>query len=292
MWANPPTEVKILRASARTDDALDGWRAMYSCANQNKEPPMEQRTGFRAFVERHDALFTTAGALIVFLGFFMKEGVRETTKDLSDSIATANRFHSIHDALNSISQSELYLGDTLREIDHATSGNHSSDMFARDRSMIAMAPTFSAELDLERHKFLVTTELLDALPARPMNLERQRRELAQSLIDDPDATALKKEVHHYSGADTSEDAASKQRLEEEKSRIKHLMVHAVMVVMAISPKLDAFTRDVSDEAVRQKEEQEGKLKSATYIMYGLFTLGWGLGLIGKVLKLPALGGGE
>jgi hypothetical protein len=155
-----------------------------------------------------------------------------------------------------------------------------------------MAPTFSAELDLERHKFLVTAELLDALPARPMNLQRQRRELAQTLIDDPDATALKKEIHSYYGANTAGDTASKERLKEEKIRIGHLMVHAVMVVMAISPKLEAFTRDVSDEAVRQKEEQEGKLKSATHITYGLFTLGWGLGLIGKVLKLPALGGGE
>ena len=49
---------------------------------------------------------------------------------------------------------------------------------------------------------------------------------------------------------------------------------------------------VSDAAVRQKEEQERKLKSATYTTYGLFTPGRGLGLIGKVLKLPALGGGE
>jgi hypothetical protein len=155
-----------------------------------------------------------------------------------------------------------------------------------------MAPTFSAELDLERHKFLVTAELLDALPAKPMNLEEQRREIAQALIDDPDATAFKKEIHHYYGANTAGDTASKEHLEEQKNRIRHLMVHAVMVVMAISPKLEAFTRDVSGEAVRQREEQERKLKSATHTTYGLFTLGWGLGLIGKVLKLPALGGGE
>lgn len=218
---------------------------------------MEQRTGFRAFVERHDALFTTAGALIVFLGFFMKEGVRETTKDLSGSIATANRFYSIHDALNTISGSQVNIGDTLRDINHATSGNQATDVFAMDRSLVSMAPGFSAELDLERHKFLVTAELLDALPAKPMNLERQRRELSQTLIDDPDATALKKEIHHYYGANRAGDAAGKERLEEEKKRIGHLIVHAAMVVMTVSPKLEAFKRDVSDEAIRQREEQEG-----------------------------------
>jgi hypothetical protein len=95
-----------------------------------------------------------------------------------------------------------------------------------------------------------------------------------------------------SGASGSEGSGNKERLEEEKSRVRSLTVHAVGVVLATSSKLRAFTSDVSDEAVRQKEEQERKLKSATYTTYGLFTLGWGLGLLGKVLKLPALGGGE
>jgi hypothetical protein len=91
---------------------------------------MEQRKGFRAFVERHDALFTTAGALIVFVGFFMKEGVRETTKDLSGSIATANRFYSIHDALNNIAESEFNIANTVGEIGHVTSPSQASDVFA------------------------------------------------------------------------------------------------------------------------------------------------------------------
>jgi len=60
-----------------------------------------------------------------------------------------------------------------------------------------MAPTFSAELDLERHKFLVTESWLDALPGETYESEEQRREIAQALIDDPEATAFKKEIHHY-----------------------------------------------------------------------------------------------
>jgi hypothetical protein len=250
---------------------------------------MEQRKGFRAFVERHDALFTTAGALIVFVGFFMKEGVRETTKDLSGSIATANKFYSIHDALNNIAESQFNIANTVREISHVTSPSPASDVFAKDSSLVSLAPVYSAELDLERHKFLVTAELLDALPAKPFNLEAQRRELSQALIDDQDVTALKEEMSRYYAANVS---GNNEHLEEEKSRVRSLTVHSVKVVLATSSKLRAFTRDVADEAVRQKEEQERKLKSATYTTYGLFTLGWGLGLIGKVLKLPALGGGE
>ena len=253
---------------------------------------MEQRKGFRAFVERHDALFTTAGALIVFVGFFMKEGVRETTKDLSGSIATANKFYSIHDSLNNIAESEFNIANRVGEIGYVTSPSQANDVFAKENSLVSMAPAYSAKLDLERHKFLVTAELLDALPAKPFNLEEQRRELSQALIGDHDVTALKEAMSRYYAANMAGDSANKERLDEEKSRVRSLTVHAVRVVLATSSKLRAFTSDVADEAVRQKEEQERKLKSATYTTYGLFTLGWGLGLIGKVLKLPALGAGE
>jgi len=111
-------------------------------------------------------------------------------------------------------------------------------------------------------------------------------------MDDQDVTALKEAMSRYYAANMAGDSANKERLDEEKSRVRSLTVHAVRVVLATSSKLRAFTSDVADEAVRQKEEQERKLKSATYTTYGLFTLGWGLGLLGKVLKLPALGGGE
>jgi hypothetical protein len=135
----------------------------------------------------------------------------------------------------------------------------------------------------------VAAELLDSLPAKPFNLVDARRELSEALIDDKDVTALNEAMSKYYAANV---AGNKERREEEKSRVRSLTVHAVEVVLHTSSKLKAFTSDVSDEAVRQKEEQERKLKSATYTTYGLFTLGWALGLIGKVLKLPALGGGE
>jgi hypothetical protein len=56
-------------------------------SNQTVAP----RTGFRAFVERHDALFTVVGALIVFLGFYVREGVQEKNKEI---IADLSRYEA------------------------------------------------------------------------------------------------------------------------------------------------------------------------------------------------------
>jgi hypothetical protein len=42
--------------------------------------------GFRAYVEKHDILFTLLGGLIVLVGFFVKEGIRERSKEEASAI--------------------------------------------------------------------------------------------------------------------------------------------------------------------------------------------------------------
>jgi hypothetical protein len=60
-------------------------------------PP--ERKGFRIFVEKHDALFTTIGALIVFAGFYMKEGFREKAKDLAASLSRGKERYALNEQL-------------------------------------------------------------------------------------------------------------------------------------------------------------------------------------------------
>jgi hypothetical protein len=51
-----------------------------------------------------------------------------------------------------------------------------------------------------------------------------------------------------------------------------------------------FDTDVNSEAEVQYEKQESRIRWLTFAIYCLFSIGWTLGLIGRVLKLPALGG--
>jgi hypothetical protein len=76
----------------------------------------------------------------VFVGFFMKEGVQETTKELSGSIATANRFYSIHDALNNIAESEFIIANSVRDINHVTAASGATEVFAKESSLVSLAP--------------------------------------------------------------------------------------------------------------------------------------------------------
>jgi hypothetical protein len=42
--------------------------------------------GFRAYVEKHDILFTLLGGLIILVGFFVKDGIRERSKEEASAI--------------------------------------------------------------------------------------------------------------------------------------------------------------------------------------------------------------
>jgi hypothetical protein len=54
-----------------------------------KKHPEAQESSFRNYVSRHSRLLIFVGALIVFVTFLVKEGLRERLKDLVDSIDTA-----------------------------------------------------------------------------------------------------------------------------------------------------------------------------------------------------------
>jgi len=137
-------------------------------------------------------------------------------------------------------------------------------------------PDVLAELDLERHKFLVTAELLDALPAKPMNLEEQRREIAQALIDDRTRRRSRRRSTTTTARTRLEIPRVRSIWKEQKKRIRHLMVHAVMVVMAISPSSRLSRAMFPVRQFAREKSRKRKLKSATHTTYGLFTLGWGL----------------
>jgi hypothetical protein len=82
-------------------------------SNKPAQPPKRER--LRSFIERHDQLFTMIGALIVFVGFFTKEGVHETTKDLAAALGQAQSAYSIQielaslqDGIRSIRTDQVY----------------------------------------------------------------------------------------------------------------------------------------------------------------------------------------
>ncbi|MGA8939538.1 MAG: hypothetical protein WB439_10270, partial [Acidobacteriaceae bacterium] len=47
------------------------------------------------FIQKHNKLFVWLGALVVFIGFFAKEGARENLRDLSSELESARNSYNL-----------------------------------------------------------------------------------------------------------------------------------------------------------------------------------------------------
>jgi hypothetical protein len=243
------------------------------------------RRGFRAFVEKHDALFTTVGALIVFLGFFVKEGVKEKIKDLSASITSASEFYKVNDSLNLVSQQNLHTQGLVMSAYREVRKQTGHVRFSADDQVEAQLDLTSEVENLEA-RFSIAEELFNSLETRPPWLEREHSELAKLFVPEEELTeatsiAFSQLFDEKTTSDPDKDA----------HRLSDLLGKMTSMHTYYDTYLPHFADHVRQASVQQRKEREKELNFATYATYGLFTLGWGLGLIGKVLKLPALGGG-
>jgi hypothetical protein len=253
-------------------------------------PP--ERSKFRTFVVRHEGLITVIGAGLAFLGFFVKEGVRDTAKDLASSLQAANDkatlrieldnmasvqaeqsayIYSIH---NNLSRTGVAIPEDL-DVDEA----HGRLEEELARAKLAAGEYFTASLWYEAiphktpHLLNLHNELKDSLPLdayliAPIKYEIQ---LIEKAAGDPSLTDDRRRKLVESSNRLIEDTGT--QLTKQSDRVK------------------SFTAAIIVEAVRQHEKEDRKLKVATFWSWVLFVVGWGLSLMAKLLKVSSLGGG-
>jgi hypothetical protein len=245
-------------------------------------PP--KRKGFRAFVERHDSLFTVLGAGIAFLGFFVKEGYKETAKDVASSIKILGYHYVLVQRLVRVQGDLNQMQHRLLTIQYPESSKYL--VAPIEEGVTSSSQMFALSLD----GFGLTRDLLAELPFRADKLAKEQKGL-QDEINDLNALQIVM-LEKRDLLDKINDA-------DQTDTTRKLLVHDAAVAsdafakpdILFWLKEDKFNNDVIAEATSQLERQELRVTIWTYISYTLFILGWGMGLIGKVWKLPALGGG-
>jgi hypothetical protein len=270
--------------------------------------------GFRAMVEKHDQLFTVLGALIVFIGFFAKEVERENTKELLSSIKQAESSFAEQDKLTSLRVALESLASNEQYLVSMSQTENFSRMYGSDKSPEGLQNlSYRTREDGSRQSmvrsvastgFSLTIELGDrlftALPYPATQLTQLRKDTG-TLLDQLEGSRRKLD----------------QMAEQQMNMTDHLLEQngGHLIVPAQSPSdmrtlLDAtyaqldYDRNIAKmqttirswkeallkEAEAQSKKQERRLTIVTWITYALFFVGWSLGLIGKLLRLPALGG--
>jgi hypothetical protein len=230
----------------------------------------------KRFLTKHRRVMTFVGALIVFVTFVVKDGVRERLKDLAASINSAESVFAIR---NDTATTAMWLQRIQEQVDWVSEKvtlkgtKYSGDMVERLHS--------SLEITNEVHESLAVSldnisQLLEKVPGQRQN-EKKHKEIEDRLRD----------------------------LREQREALLMVFTREPMSILwKIAPLLNEtqmasdgarqLAKDVLTEAAKERKQRETLLGVCTWMSYILYTLGWGLGLAGRVYGVGdvATEGGE
>ncbi len=253
-------------------------------------PP--ERKGFRAFVERHDALFTVFGAGIVFIAFFMKEGVKEQHRDATSSIREyQSDFESRRDYTGIINRIE----ELRNEMRTKSASRGSALQFEYDNDAQRLALLSEQVTDADK-RLSHANDLIDHLPdvGRKgkwldfLGVEDMQSDLSSKFFAlQEQYKQLEPLLNRLRVSDTKKQKSSRANEQIEFSK---LLDTTERELKEFNVRLGKYEEEIRSTSEIEGIDEEDHVTSATHISWLLFIIGWGMGLIGKLLKVPALGG--
>jgi hypothetical protein len=263
------------------------------------------RFRFRHFVKKHERWFTFIGALIVFLTFVVKEELGDRSRELASAINEGETLYIIRVDHHDI-ESSLHLMwhsvDAIRQ-DAETKQKPQKPQKPNQINSRILAHTISTCLQIKRTLSSVSN-LVDKLPygePEKRQLTDLQHELDQALLEggelyiDRAPTSLIPEknpsrtrwsyVPKLAGQDPGDEPpnalSADTNLQREAAYSK-----SVYNLLRDTLALDA---DALTKAKALKQHAENRSRVASSMVAGLFALGWGLGLVGKLYGVPSAG---
>jgi hypothetical protein len=228
----------------------------------------------KIFLGQHRRLMTFTGALIVFVTFVLKDGLREQLKDLVSSIDSAESVFAIR---NDTATTAMWLQRIQEQVDWVAEKiklkgtSYSGDMVERMHSSLEIMNEVYESLAVSLDNI---SQLLEKVPGQKEN-EKKHREIEERL----------------------------RNLREQREALLVVVTREPMSILwRIAPLLNEtqkasddtrqLARDVLAEATKKRKERENIVNATTWASYVLYTLGWGLGLVGRVYGAEEIGAAE
>lgn len=246
------------------------------CVMANNPSHNANRSKSRGFLRRHNRLLSFVGVLIVFITFVVKEGLRERIKDLADSIGTAqNLFLLRNDGTVTARQVES-LQAQLAQLE-ARQDKEAPWV----PSTMYLTTITSRAYGAKRCADSIAT-FVSALPKhaaydkrlKELDDEQQDLKVAVAVAVATDVTPLAAQLGI--GAVPTGDQA--ERRAEAERQINELNTLSWKVFTDGQNLADDVLRDA--EGVKKKREDYYAIY--TWASFALYSLGWSLGLIGRL----------
>ncbi len=218
-----------------------------------------ERPSFRRFVRSHDKILTVVGALIVFMTFLVREGLREMYKESSASLETGINAYEI----------QCQLGDMAQVLASVQAQTDISwrRLYGVDTSNINRASL---------------TDRINADKVRLASMMRRLGSLAHALVEAPyeERIPIGKQLGNLLEQVEAQNALISRVSPDEKASDK------LDAIETKTKELQEKSETLSDKAISLGLQYSTSFSEARDVAdefsYILYALGWGLTLIGKL----------
>jgi hypothetical protein len=253
------------------------------------------------FIKKHEQGFICTGALLVFVTFVIKEGLAEHWRKTAEALDTAQYMHALHSAE---SENKVLISSLAEKIDERESKEKK-----RNRKYDELKPTLApyqylsrmAELDQSMETLKNTdmlTERMDDSKAQSARLENlgwivraARSELmyinilTEASYADPNASQPER-WEYQSDTQFVVSATIPDAVRAKPDSLASRFYYDEIMMMHLNKDVYDVTKAILDKAELIRKGDEHCSKVAWRFAAVLFTIGWGLGLLGKLYKIP------
>ncbi len=230
----------------------------------------------KSFLQKRDKLLTVIGAFLVFATFLMREGAKEHLKEVADSRAAVENTYKSSETLRYTTDVQLSyeIRDAINTLPEGTwnlTGEKQDRAYLELLSkLLPLAPKYISSSEYELRELATIVQKLDEPYGVGLGVIGERKQL-QALEAQYD------KMPHL----TAQELLDKKN--ENKAReVLRQAREAYPAFIELTNNIGPMRRAVLTEAAREKKQAEDWYQCRKWASYVFYTIGWGLGLIGKI----------
>jgi hypothetical protein len=247
---------------------------------------METEVRVKSFLQKRDKLLTVIGAFIVFATFLLKEGAKEHLKEVADSRAAVENTYISSETLRY--SADVQLSYEIRDaINTLPEGTWNLTGEKQDRAhlellskLLPLVPKYISSTEYELRELATIVQKLDEPYGVGIGVIREWKQL-QAL------EALYDKMPHLAPQELLD-----KKNENEATEVLRQAREAYPALIEFTNDIGPMRRAVLTESAREKKQAEDWYRWSKWASYLFYTIGWGLGLIGKIYGVGGVAAGE
>jgi hypothetical protein len=243
------------------------------------------RYKLKRLAKRNQRPLAFVGALIVFTTFIVKDGIRDYVRDDVDSVKTALSVYQIRNDSQLTLSEMAHRNDQLEDWSEQIADGSIKNLFGAKGSFDSEMVNVDDSLSRVYHSLDNLSDFLEKLPPSLELKEKQRviREKLNLVV-----THLAKAQDLVFG-NLPSSVEEPGELADRTRRAIFDVGEEILVAGAESWTLEFNSVQYANEIVGRKERN---YRRVNVLSYALYSLGWGLGLVGRLYGVPEAAGGE